>query len=143
MFLSKIKTPREWKIQLKICSFLQEKSFVIETDDGKWFGNKTFTKISIESIIGRYSRYKSKGAVTVERLGRAFPDFFGKLVLLKTFANWIDKMHAVTKQYNHTKNSSTEITTIKSFQKKRMKDLFIKDMLQKRKKVKAKKRGSS
>ena len=53
---------------------------LLETDDGKEYGNKIFNEFLNKNNIKRYSRYTDKGAVFAERLKRTIRNLFKKPV---------------------------------------------------------------
>ena len=73
------------------------KSF--ETDYGKEVVNIVFTEFCRKIKIRRYSRYSSKGAVFDVILNKTNRDPLETPLFGNPFANWIDEIQSVTKQY--------------------------------------------
>ena len=80
---------------------------MIQIDGGKEIVHDNFTEILVRNIIRRYSRYKSKGAVYIERIVRTIRDFMEKPVFEKGTANMVHKISASIKCYGSTTDSST------------------------------------
>ena len=92
---------------------------MIQTDDGKEFVNKNFTVSQNKNSNKRYNCYTSKRTVFATRFNRTTRDLFEKPVFEKRNANCIDETKAETDKNNKTKYSSSKLTTIEGYLKKR------------------------
>ena len=115
----------------------KRKPNLIETDRGKEFYNNIFQDFLNENNIKLYSRNSSYGAVFAERFNRTIRDLLKMIVFEKGDANWIDVLQTITKQYNNRIHSSTKLTPIQASLKKN-ESFVYKNLLDKRKKIKAK-----
>ena len=106
----------------------KRKPNLIETDDGKEFGNKTFNEFLKLNDIKRYSRYTNKGAVFAGRFNRTIRCLLKKPVFEKSIANWLDEIILVIKKYNNTIHHSTKMTPTDA--SKRIKEEEIYNILQ-------------
>ena len=91
---------------------------MVETDPGKDIFNKIFTDLLDKTIIKRYSRLTSLGAVFAERFIRTIRDLLRRPVSKRGDANWVDVLPSITKQYFEGSHSSTKLTSIQCFSKK-------------------------
>ena len=114
-----------------------KKPNLIETDRGKEFYNSIFQNFLINKIITFYSRNTYVGAVYAERFNCTTRDILEKPVFEEGESNWIDVLHAITKQYNNRIQSLIKLTPIQaSFEK--IEGYVYKSFLDKLKKVKRK-----
>lgn len=74
----------------------------LQTDDGKEFYNKEFTKIMKNYNINHYSTNSDKKASICERFNRTLKTKMFKIFSLRGSYLWIDIIGKVLKEYNHT-----------------------------------------
>ena len=110
----------------------------IETDRGMKFFNNTFQDFLNKNNIKIYSRNSSYGAVFAERFNRTIRDLLKGPVFEKGDGNWIDVLPTITKQYNNRVHTSTKLSPKDASLEKKTKDMFTKNLLDKRKKIKPK-----
>ena len=115
----------------------KRKPNLIESDRGKEFYNNIFQDFLNKNNIKLYSRNSSYGAVFAERFNRTIRDLLKKIVFEQGYANWIDILPTITKQYNNRIHSSTKLSP-KDASLKKNERLVYKNLLDKRKKVKPK-----
>ena len=108
-------------------------SNLIEPNYEKELVSEIFTDFFYKNSIKRYSRYTSFGAVFAEIFNITIRDLLGTPAFLKGYSNWIDVMPTIKSQYDNRNLSSTNLTTIQA-SLKRMKNLFSKNLLEKREK---------
>ena len=92
----------------------KRKPNLLESDRGKEFYNNLLQDFLNKNNIKFYSRNISYGAVFAERFNRTIKDLPKKIVFEHGDANWIDILPTITKQYNNTIHSSTNLTPIQA-----------------------------
>ena len=115
----------------------KRKPNLIETDRGKEFYSNIFQDFLNKNNIKIYSRNSSFGSVFAERFNRTIRDLLKKPVFEKGDGKWIDILQVITKRYNNKIHSSTKLSPIQASLKKN-EGYVYKNLLDKRKKVKAK-----
>ena len=115
----------------------KRKPNLIESDRGKEFYNNIFQDFLNKNDIKLYSRNSSYGAVFAERFNRTIRDLLKKIVVEKGDGKWIGILPTIMKQYNNRIHSSTKLTPIQASIKKN-EGYVYKNLLDKRKKIKAK-----
>ena len=115
----------------------KRKPNLIETDRDKGFYSNIFQDFLNKNNIKLYSRNSSYRAVFAERFNRTIRDLLKKIVFEQGEAKWIGILPTITKQYNNKVHSSTKLTPIQVSLKKN-EGYVYKNLLDKRKKVKAK-----
>ena len=121
----------------KILQSSKRKPNLIESDPGKEFYNNIFQDFLNKNKIKLYSRNSSYGAVFAEKFNHTIRNLLKKPVFEKGDGNWIDVSPIITKQYNNRIHSSTKLTPIQASLKKN-EGFVYKNILDKRKKIKAK-----
>ena len=102
----------------------RRKPNLLETDDGKEYGNKIFNEFLINHNIKRYSRNTAPGAVFAERIIRTTKNSLKKPVFEKGKADWLSELPSVIKQSNNTIDSSTKMTPIQANKKSNEKEVY-------------------
>ena len=110
---------------------------LIESDRSKEFYNNIFQDFLNKNNIKHYSRNTVLGAVFAERFNRTIRDLLKRPVFEKGDGNWIDILSTITKQHNNRIHSTTKLTPIQASLKKN-EGYVYKNLLDKRKKIKAK-----
>ena len=95
----------------------RRKPNLLETEDDKEYGNKTFNGFLNKYNVKRYSCYTDKGAVSAERFNRTIKKLMKKPVFLAGNADWISELPSVIKQNNKTIHSAKKITPNQAIKK--------------------------
>lgn len=81
----------------------------LQTDDGKEFFNKTFSKLLADHGINHYSTYSVKKAAIVEHSIRTIKTMLYKKFSLRGKYKWVDIIDGVVARYNNTVHSTTKV----------------------------------